>query len=156
MDNSLRGGKLHDGRSDPRDHVLATNAARSLLNREGRFYRATQTTDATAATIWTMAIQADTALTLEARILGKCVATDEVGGYHKAITIDRQGAGVPRIVGAQQTIGTDVEDDASWDAGFALDLVGGNVTVFVLGAAGKTIGWNVGIHALEAPWPLSQ
>lgn len=136
--------------------VLLSNAIRDVVvNREGRFYRAVTTTDATVTTAWKMSVLADTTLTLELSIAAYSAGATQGAAYWKRAAVKRVGTALPVLIGAVQTVAADIEDDATWDATFALDGAG-SITATVTGAVGKSIAWNVGIHALEAPWQSAQ
>jgi hypothetical protein len=98
------------------------------------------TSNATTATAATIAIASGNTYLIEARIVAR--RTD--GSSNDGASYVRRGtyttkSGTVTLMGSVQTIGTDAEDQAGWDA--TLDISGTDVRVRVTGAASNDITW---------------
>jgi len=101
------------------------------------------TTNATTATAATIAIASGNTYLIEARIVarrtgGSSGTADDGATYVRRGTYTTK-SGTVTLMGSVQTIGTDAEDQAGWDA--TLDISGTNVLVRVTGAANNDITW---------------
>lgn len=115
------------------------NANRSVDDR----VKATTTTSGTQATLDTIAITSDSTYLIESRITarrtgGASGTADDGASYVRRGTYTTK-SGTVTLMGSVQTIGTDAEDQAAWDA--TLDINSTNVRVRVTGAASNNISW---------------
>lgn len=103
------------------------------------------TTNATQTTAATFAIASGNTYLIEARITarrtGGSAGTAEDGASYVRRGTYTTKSGTVTLMGSVQTIGTDAEDQAAWDA--TLDISGSNVRVRVTGATNNNITWYV-------------
>jgi hypothetical protein len=143
---SISNVDLIEKRSDETDKVDLVNEIRALLNREGRFYRALTTTNATPTEIWRTTMSPGSAIKLHIDILGNDPAGPSTVGYVvDALYVYSGGAG---SVDEQATY--NYEDSPAYD--YDLSASGDDVVLTVTGLAATTVYWNVAVHALEVPW----
>ena len=108
------------------------------------FQNRVATTDATATTLHSVTLAADTTYLIEVRVVarrtgGSAGADGDSAGYKTSAVYKKVGAGIATIVGAA-TNELYVESQAGWDCGF---LVSGNdVTVTVQGAVNNNVTWH--------------
>jgi hypothetical protein len=105
--------------------------------------KATTTTDATVKTVDTIAITASSTYLIQTRIVGRRTGgvsgtADDGCSYVRRGTYTTK-AGVVTLMGAVETIGTDREDQAGFDA--TLTISSTNVLVRVTGAASNNMSW---------------
>lgn len=103
------------------------------------------TTDATQTTAATITISSNNTYLIEARIVarrtgGSSGTADDGASYVRRGTYTTK-SGTVTLLGSLQTIGTDVEDQAGWDA--TMDINGSTVRVRVTGAANNNVTWFV-------------
>lgn len=118
------------------------DATATLANYE-RFQAQVQTTNATVTTIATIAIPADTAVTIEAKIVGRRTAgsagtVDDAAAYFRTARFRNQ-AGTVTLPTLQSDFTS--EDQAAWNG--TILLSGTNAIISVQGAANNTIQWTV-------------
>lgn len=109
------------------------------------------TTDGVAKTIWTFDLVADTSYLFEANVLGRRTggtagAAGDSAGYKVFGTlVDVAGTATP--VGAGTTTAITLEDQAGWNAAFAVSS--GNVLLQVTGATDNNVVWHVIIRIMK-------
>ena len=101
------------------------------------------TTDATVTTVDTIPITASSTYLIQARVIGRRTGgvsgtADDGCSYVRRGTYTTK-SGVVTLLGAVETIGTDREDQAGFDA--TLTISGTNVLVRVTGAASNNMSW---------------
>lgn len=108
-----------------------------------RWLPTVNTTDATQTTLATIPITASSTYLIEARIVarrtgGSAGTADDGAVYVRRATYTTK-SGTVTLMGSVQTIGTDTEDQAGWDA--TLDINSTNVRVRVTGATNNNVTW---------------
>lgn len=147
--------RLIEGRSDATDATELVNEIRDrVVNQEARYWQTVTTSDATVTAIWTDELPANARMLVWAKFIGGLADGSAGNSYVRSATFRRPGTGAVVLVGAAaDIIGTDKEDVAGWDAGFALDAsVPGNVYAYVQGAAATEVFWRAHVEALMVPW----
>lgn len=101
------------------------------------------TTDATQTTVHTIPITSGRTYFIESTIIarrtGGASGTAEDGASYVRRATYTTKSGAVTLMGSVQTIGTDAEDQAGWDATFTIS--GANVLVRVTGASGNNVTW---------------
>jgi len=108
------------------------------------------TTSGVANGVWTIAMPSN-ALWSVAMV---CIANDTTGGneraqYRRHMLAYRKAGGAATIQGATETVGTDVETNATLDA--TLGVSGNDIGSSVTGLAATTLDWVFCITIVEAP-----
>lgn len=110
------------------------------------------TTDATLTTVYSIAVAADQTLKINMLWHGDQSSSSNIAHRETSLTVRRSGSG--NIVEIGHTDGISLfKDDATWGTdtqiGYALDNVGFDVDITVLGKAATTIAWT-----LEISWSV--
>jgi hypothetical protein len=100
---------------------------------------AVQTTNATPATILTLALSDNTVYTLIAEVLARDAAGVERAMYAKKALVYRQGGGAATLQGSVQSLHTDVETTAGLDV--SISVSSNDALVQVTGLGSTTINW---------------
>lgn len=115
--------------------------------RESVYQGREKTTDATTATLCTLATVTGTVLQIDVKVVARAGATNEGAGYARIATYRNDAGTVTRIGGT--TSYHYVEDNPAW--ALAMTISGTDVLVRVTGEAGKNIIW----HATVRTWQVS-
>lgn len=98
------------------------------------------TSNATPDTLWSETLDDNTVYMFNVDIIAWNDTDDnEKAAYSRRMVAYRQGAGSATALVAEETIGTDGEDDSNWDA--ALGVSSNDAVITVTGVASTTIKW---------------
>ena len=116
-----------------------------------RFIMRVATTDATVTEMvtparWTLADEQSYAVTITIHARQDTGADHAM--YKRMLIIERTG-GTVALSGTVQTIGTDIESDATWDITLTADDTNKSLKVEVTGAAAHNLRWVAVIEAVE-------
>lgn len=96
-------------------------------------------------------LEAYTILFVDAFIVGTSANGTVAAAFHRRAAIRRDGANNTTLIGAVQTVGTDLKDAgaSAWQATMQADNVGEALQVMVTGAAGVNINWLARLNITE-------
>lgn len=146
--------RLHVLESTLGDEVMRlTSTATNDDPRESVYQARAATTNATATTLWSMAVPSSTTLgifaSVVARRTGGSSGTAEDGAFYIVTTAVKNVAGTATVISGAFTGPPVYEDQTGWSATF--DVSGGDVRLRVTGAADNNVTW----HATVRVYPVS-
>lgn len=118
------------------------------------FVMSTSTTDATPTNLWLdggsarLTIPSGKILAVSVSVAGGASGGTNAAHYMRKVMI-RNAGGTTALVGAVQTIGTDVETVAGWDVTITADNTNDALDIKVTGAAATTINWVAHVTGVE-------
>lgn len=154
MKIAVQSSRLVRGVSDDFDTTELANEVRDLTNQAVNAWpKLVTTTDATLTAGWSDALPASCIGDFMLTVVGRTTNGVSVAAYRRRIAVQRTGAGAVAFVGGQDSIGTDKESVAAWDATFAIDAAQPTLLfACVQGAAATTIEWRLHVEGSVLPW----
>jgi hypothetical protein len=151
---AVQTARLVRSRSDEFDQFDLANEVRDLANQEVNAWpKLLTTTDATLTSGWSDVLPANSVGDFMLTAVGRTSTGASVAAYRRRIAVQRVAAGAVAFVGVQDSIGTDKETAAAWDATFAIDAAQPTMLfACVQGAAATTIEWRLHIEGTVSPW----
>jgi hypothetical protein len=105
-----------------------------------------QTTDATEATIASVAVASGQTVRVEAWITGNMSSGTKTGSWHLAALFKRVGTGNVALVGVPQDVASFSDATVSWAVDVEADTTNQTIDFNVTGAAGETVKWTIRVN----------
>ena len=141
--NAIFGAVVGQGSTIPVSTLLATNIF-TTSGSQDVWANIASTSDATPTNIVSFTPTASTGYQVIAYITALKTDQSALGIYTRRAAFRVSSGGAVTQVSTTQTIGTDIEDTAGWDA--TIDTSGGAIRVRVTGAAATAVEWSAFVY----------
>lgn len=116
--------------------ATTTDATQTELTLDGA-----AVTGSTITTANRIILDASSTWMVDVCVVARSASGTDNGVYHRRCCIKRDASNNTVLVGAVQTVGTDIESNAAWDVTLDADDTNESLRVLVTGAAATTIRW---------------